>query len=161
MSKNRFLYIVKSSFKWNERKIDLRDLKRVLSKWQVELNGIAWNSLYFCNHDQPRIISRIGNDSPEYREISAKMIATCLHMMQGTPYVYQGEEIGMTNVKYDSIDDYNCCYTKGDYHSMIQKGISPKEALKTLAPKSRDNARTPYQWDDSKNAGFSIDTPWI
>ncbi len=149
-------------FKWNERKIDLRDLKRVLSKWQVELNGIAWNSLYFCNHDQPRIISRIGNDSPEYREISAKMIATCLHMMQGTPYVYQGEEIGMINVPFETIDDFRDIESINAYHEFVDTGmIKEEDMLRFLRYKSRDNARTPMQWDDSKNAGFSDGNPWI
>lgn len=149
-------------FKWNEKKIDLRDLKRVLSKWQVELNGIAWNSLYFCNHDQPRIISRIGNDSKEYREVSAKMIATCLHMMQGTPYVYQGEEIGMINVPFETIDDFRDIESINAYHEFVDAGIIEKDdMMRYLRYKSRDNARTPMQWDDSKNAGFSDGEPWI
>lgn len=149
-------------FKWNEKKIDLRDLKRVLSRWQVELNGIAWNSLYFCNHDQPRIISRIGNDSPQYREISAKMIATCLHMMQGTPYVYQGEEIGMINVPFQTIDDFRDIESINAYHEFVDTGIIKEEdMMRYLRYKSRDNARTPMQWDDSKNAGFSEAEPWI
>lgn len=149
-------------FKWNDRKIDLRDLKCVLSKWQVELNGIAWNSLYFCNHDQPRIVSRIGNDSPQYRELSAKMIATCLHMMQGTPYVYQGEEIGMVNVPFRTIDDFRDIESINAYHEFVDTGkISEEDMLYYLRYKSRDNARTPMQWDDSKNAGFSEAEPWI
>ena len=149
-------------FKWNDRKIDLRDLKRVLSKWQVELNGIAWNSLYFCNHDQPRIISRIGNDSPQYRELSAKMIATCLHMMQGTPYVYQGEEIGMVNVPFQTINDFRDIESINAYHEFVDTGmIKEEDMLHFLRYKSRDNARTPMQWDDSKNAGFSEAEPWI
>ena len=149
-------------FKWNEKKIDLRDLKRVLSRWQIELNGIAWNSLYFCNHDQPRIISRIGNDSSEYRELSAKMIATCLHMMQGTPYVYQGEEIGMVNVPFQTIDDFRDIESINAYHEFVDTGIiEADDMMRYLRYKSRDNARTPMQWDDSKNAGFSDGEPWI
>jgi len=137
-----------------------KHFRDVQTNWADVIAKGGWAVQYMSNHDSARQVSCYG-DAVSFRTRSAKALAALIHTTPGTPFVYQGEEIGMTNVKYDSIDDYNCCYTKGDYHSMIQKGISPKEALKTLAPKSRDNARTPYQWDDSKNAGFSIGTPWI
>ena len=134
--------------------------RKVEKNWaEVKAKG-GWTVQYMSNHDSARQVSCYG-DAKDYRVESAKLLATLLHTTPGTPFVYQGEEIGMTNVKYDSIDDYNCCYTKGDYHSMMEKGVSPKEAIDILAPRSRDNARTPYQWDDSINAGFSVGTPWI
>lgn len=150
------------SFKWNERKIKLTELKQVLSKWQTQLDGKAWNSLYWCNHDQPRMLSRLGNDSKEYRELSAKMLATCLHMMQGTPYVYQGEELGMTNYPFTSLDEFRDIESINAYHELTEKGIIEKEDMfRFISYKGRDNSRTPLQWDDSKNAGFTTGTPWI
>jgi len=134
--------------------------RNVQTKWANVFSKGGWTVQYMSNHDSARQVSCYG-DAENYREASAMLLATLLHTTPGTPFVYQGEEIGMVNVTYDSIDDYNCCYTKGDYHSMMQKGISPKEALKTLAPKSRDNARTPYQWDDTANAGFTSGKPWL
>lgn len=150
------------TFKWNEQKICLTDLKATLSKWQNELYGKAWNSLYWCNHDQPRIVSRLGNDSDKYREISAKMLATCLHMMQGTPYIYQGEELGMTNVPFQSLDDFRDIESINAYHEYTQSGqIAPEDMMHYLHYKSRDNARTPMQWNNTANAGFTTGTPWI
>lgn len=150
------------TFKWNEQKICLTNLKATLSKWQNELYGKAWNSLYWCNHDQPRIVSRLGNDSDKYREISAKMLATCLHMMQGTPYIYQGEELGMTNVPFQSLDDFRDIESINAYHEYTQSGqIAPEDMMRYLHYKSRDNARTPMQWNNTANAGFTTGTPWI
>lgn len=150
------------SFKWNHRKIKLSELKAVMSKWQTQLNGAAWNSLYWCNHDQPRMLSRMGNDSPAYREVSAKMLATCLHMMQGTPYIYQGEELGMTNYPFTALDEFRDIESINAYHELTEKGIlSPEEMFDYISYKGRDNARTPMQWDDSKQAGFTTGTPWI
>lgn len=150
------------TFKWNERKIRLTELKQVLSKWQTELEGKAWNSLYWCNHDQPRMLSRLGNDSPEYREISAKLLATCLHMMQGTPYVFQGEELGMTNYPFTSLDEFRDIESINAYNELTEKGVVSKEDMfRFISYKGRDNARTPIQWDDSENAGFTTGTPWI
>ena len=150
------------TFKWNDQKIDLRELKQTLSKWQNELYGKAWNSLYWCNHDQPRIVSRLGNDSDAYRETSAKMLATCLHMMQGTPYIYQGEELGMTNAPFPSLQDFRDIESINAYHEYTENGlVAPDDMMRYLRYKSRDNARTPMQWDDSANAGFSTGTPWI
>lgn len=150
------------SFKWNDRKIKLTELKQVLSKWQTQLEGKAWNSLYWCNHDQPRMLSRLGNDSAEYREASAKMLATCLHMMQGTPYVYQGEELGMTNYPFRSLNEFRDIESINAYHELTEKGVIGKEDMfRYISYKGRDNARTPVQWDDSDNAGFTTGTPWI
>ena len=151
------------TFKWNARKINLKELKQVLSKWQTELAGTAWNSLFWDNHDQPRIVSRLGDDSTrEYREASAKMLALCLHMMQGTPYVYQGEELGMTNVPFETLEDFRDIESINAYHELTESGqVSPEDMMRFLRYKSRDNARTPMQWDDSENAGFTTGTPWI
>lgn len=150
------------TFKWNEQKIRLTDLKATLSKWQNELYEKAWNSLYWCNHDQPRIISRLGNDCDKYREISAKMLATCLHMMQGTPYIYQGEELGMTNVPFQSLDDFRDIESINAYHEYTKSGqIAPEDMMRYLCYKSRDNSRTPMQWNNTPNAGFTTGTPWI
>ncbi len=150
------------TFKWNDRKIDLVELKQTLSKWQTQLHEKAWNSLYWCNHDQPRILSRLGNDGDAYREISAKMLATCLHMMQGTPYIYQGEELGMTNVPFSSLEDFRDIESINAYHEYVERGrITPEDMMRYLCCKSRDNARTPMQWNDEKNAGFTKGAPWI
>lgn len=151
------------SFKWNDKKIDLVELKKVLTKWQVSLMGKAWNSLYWCNHDQPRMISRLGDDSDACRELSAKMLATCLHMMQGTPYVYQGEELGMTNVPFESLEDFRDIESINAYHELVEQDhvLDGDTMLRYLRYKSRDNARTPVQWDDTENAGFTTGTPWI
>lgn len=149
-------------FKWSTKPIPLVPLKENLTKWQLGLDEVAWNSLYFCNHDQPRIVSRLGDDSDEFREVSAKCIATCLHMMQGTPYVYQGEELGMTNTVFKSVDDFRDLESINAYKELIESGLYTKEDMfPKIAHKSRDNARTPMQWDASENAGFTAGTPWI
>ena len=149
-------------FKWSTKHIPLVPLKENLTKWQLGLDEVAWNSLYFCNHDQPRIVSRLGDDSDEFREVSAKCIATCLHMMQGTPYVYQGEELGMTNTVFKSVDDFRDLESINAYRELIESGLYTKEDMfPKIAHKSRDNARTPMQWDASENAGFTTGTPWI
>lgn len=149
-------------FKWSTKHIPLVPLKENLTKWQLGLDEVAWNSLYFCNHDQPRIVSRLGDDSDEFREVSAKCIATCLHMMQGTPYVYQGEELGMTNTVFNSVDDFRDLESINAYKELIESGLYTKEDMfPKIAHKSRDNARTPMQWDASENAGFTTGTPWI
>ena len=149
-------------FKWSTKHIPLVPLKENLTKWQLGLDEVAWNSLYFCNHDQPRIVSRLGDDSDEFREVSAKCIATCLHMMQGTPYVYQGEELGMTNTVFNSVDDFRDLESINAYRELIESGLYTKEDMfPKIAHKSRDNARTPMQWDASENAGFTTGTPWI
>ena len=148
--------------KWTDRKCRLTELKEVLSRWQTGLYGRAWNSLFWCNHDQPRVVSRFGNDSPEYREVSAKMLAVCLHMMQGTPYIYQGEELGMTNVPFKGIADFRDLDSINAFWELTGKGIfKEEEMLRFLRYKSRDNARTPMQWDASPNAGFTEGEPWI
>lgn len=151
------------SNKWTKKKMDLRDMKSVLTKWQKGLEDIAWNSLFWENHDQPRSVSRFGNDSPEYREISAKMLATCLHMMQGTPYVYQGEELGMTNAPFASVDQFRDLDSINAYRELVeeQNVFTAEEMMSFLRYKSRDNARTPFQWDDSENGGFTTGEPWI
>ena len=147
--------------KWDFKALDLLDLKRVMTRWQKDLAGKGWNSLYLSNHDQPRALSRFGDDG-QYRVESAKMLATFLHMLQGTPYVYQGEEIGMTNVKFESIGDYRDIETLNMYKEYVEdRGIDPKVVLPMIHAKSRDNARTPMQWDDSGHAGFTTGTPWI
>ena len=148
--------------KWGLKPLNLVKLKEIMTKWQVGLEGKAWNSLFWCNHDQPRMVSRWGNDR-EYREISAKMLATCLHMMQGTPYVYQGEELAMTNMPFQDLSEFRDLDSINGYHEMVEvkKLMTSEEMLTSLRKKSRDNSRTPMQWDDSTNAGFSTGTPWI
>ena len=148
--------------KWTTRKMDLRDLKEILTRWQKGLQDIAWNSLYWENHDQPRSVSRFGNDSDEYREISAKMLATCIHMMQGTPYVYQGEELGMTNCPFNTLDNFRDLESINAFHELTEQGkMTEEDMMAAIGYKGRDNARTPMQWDDSAYAGFSTATPWI
>jgi oligo-1,6-glucosidase len=139
----------------------LLDLKQVMTHWQKDLQNQGWNSIYLTNHDQPRAVSRFGNDG-EYRDVSAKMLATFTHMLQGTPYVYQGEEIGMTNVAFNTISDYRDIQTLNIYRELVEeKGLAPETVLSIIHAKSRDNARTPMQWDDQENAGFSSGNPWI
>lgn len=150
------------SGKWTTRKMDLRDLKNILTRWQKGLQDIAWNSLYWENHDQPRSVSRFGNDSDEYREISAKMLATCIHMMQGTPYVYQGEELGMTNCPFNTLDNFRDLESINAFHELTEQGkMTEEDMMAAIGYKGRDNARTPMQWDDSAYAGFSTANPWI
>ena len=145
--------------KWDLAPIDFIRLKEVLSKWQIELENDGWNSLFWNNHDLPRIVSRWGDDK-EYREESAKMLATIIHGMKGTPYIYQGEELGMTNVQYD-ISDYKDIETLNLYKERIDAGYSKDEIMESIFAKGRDNARTPMQWDTSEYAGFSKKEPWI
>ena len=151
--------------KWSYAPYKLTELKSILNDWQTTLEGNAWGSLYWNNHDQPRVVSRFGNDSDEFRILSAKQLATTLHFMQGTPYIYQGEEIGMTNVKFDSIEDYRDGDSIRFYEDMHvdHKRLSHEEAMQAIYIKGRDNARTPVQWDASANAGFSPEgvTTWI
>ena len=147
--------------KWTRRRVDLLDLKAVTTRWQKDLAGQGWNSLYLGNHDQPRSVSRFGDDG-RFRVESAKLLATFLHMLQGTPYVYQGDEIGMTNVSFPSIDDYRDIETLNMYRAAVDgRGADPQAVLEVIHAKSRDNARTPMQWDDSPNAGFSSGAPWL
>ena len=148
--------------KWTTAKFNFRDFKKTMIKWQEELQGKAWNSLFLGNHDQPRSVSRFGNDNPAYREISAKMLATCLHMMQGTPYVYQGEELGMTNAYFDKLEDYRDIESINFFTELTEAGImTPEYMMKCLMLRSRDNARTPMQWNDSAQGGFTSGEPWI
>lgn len=148
--------------KWDGHKMPLPVWKKILSRWQTGLEGKAWNSLFLSNHDQPRSVSWFGNDSEQYREISAKMLGTCLHMMQGTPYVYQGEELGMCNAYFDQLEDYRDIESLNAYKELTETcGVSHEEMMGYLKRISRDNARTPMQWDDSANAGFTTGTPWI
>ncbi|MDO5336138.1 MAG: alpha-glucosidase [Eubacteriales bacterium] len=148
--------------KWTTSRYDFMELKKILSKWQRELHGSAWNSIFWGNHDQPRAVSRFGNDAPEYREISAKMLATCLLSLQGTPYIYQGDELGMSNPRFENITDYRDIESLHAFQEYTEaKLISEEEMLECLKLRSRDNARTPMQWDDSANAGFTSGTPWI
>ncbi|MCS8586269.1 glycoside hydrolase family 13 protein [Leuconostoc mesenteroides] len=149
--------------KWSDERFKLVDLKRILSRWQNELYGKAWNSLYWNNHDRPRVVSRFGNDSDEYRVLSAKMLAATLHFMQGTPYIYQGEEIGMTNIDLPSIKDYRDIDTLNAYDDLVvqQRRVTADKMMSYVHHSSRDNARTPMQWDNTKNAGFTESHPWL
>ena len=148
--------------KWTTRKMDLRNLKKILTRWQKGLQDIAWNSLYWENHDQPRSVSRFGNDSDEYREISAKMLATCIHMMQGTPYVYQGEELGMTNCPFNTLDNFRDLESINAFHELTEQGkMTEEDMMAAIGYKGRDNARNTMQWNDSAYAGFSTANPWI
>ena len=148
--------------KWTNKKVPLRELKDTLNKWQIEFEGKAWNSLYLDNHDQPRAVSRFGNDSPMFRVVSAKMLATCLHMMKGTPYVFQGEELGMTNAYYDNLEDYRDIETINAFHELTENGlVTEEEMMECIKNIGRDNARTPMQWNKSPNAGFTTGIPWL
>ena len=146
--------------KWDLRPLPFIELKQCLARWQTELYQTGWNSLFWDNHDLPRIVSRWGDDGT-YRNESAKMLAAVLHGMQGTPYIYQGEELGMTNVTFESIGDYRDIETVNLYHERLEKGYEEADIMKSIHAKSRDNARTPMQWDDSAHAGFTSGTPWI
>ncbi|MEH7248869.1 alpha,alpha-phosphotrehalase [Neobacillus niacini] len=147
--------------KWTKADFDFKALKNILSKWQIEMNkGGGWNALFWCNHDQPRAISRFGNDQ-QFHNQSGKMLATTLHMMQGTPYIYQGEEFGMTNPKFDKIEDYRDVESLNIYEIKKKEGLSDKEIIDILKQKSRDNSRTPIQWNTHEHAGFTSGTPWI
>ncbi len=149
--------------KWSDRRIPLLELKRSFSNWQRKLYGKAWNSLYWCNHDQPRVVSRLGNDTDETLwNKSAKMLATCLHFMQGTPYVYQGEELGMTNYPFSDIRDFRDVESINAYHEYTEiLHVDSDKMISYLRNKSRDNARTPMQWDETDEAGFTTGVPWM
>ncbi|WP_034761689.1 glycoside hydrolase family 13 protein [Rossellomorea vietnamensis] len=147
--------------KWDVKDWSLADLKQVMTKWQKDLEGKGWNSLYLNNHDQPRMVSRFGDDK-EYRVESAKMLATFLHMLQGTPYIYQGKELGMTNVAFDSLEEYNDIEIHNMYREKVTEGGEDHNTImEAIYRKGRDNARTPMQWDDSEHAGFTTGTPWL
>lgn len=147
--------------KWKLKPRDLVEFKQVTTRWQKGLEGRGWNSIYLGNHDQPRLVSRFGDDR-RYRVESAKMLATFMHMLQGTPYIYQGDEIGMTNVAFDSIDEYRDVETLNVFREFTTKrGMTPQAALALIHARGRDNARTPVQWDASANAGFTTGAPWI
>ena len=148
--------------KWTDKKMPLTDLKKVFLKWDKGMDGIGWNTLFWSNHDQPRAVSRFGNDGEKYRELSAKMLGTCLHMMRGTPYVYQGEELGMTNAGFTELSQYRDLESLNAYDTYVGNGsLSHEEMMRYLNHISRDNARTPMQWDDTANSGFTTGTPWI
>ena len=149
--------------KWTVNPPRLTYVRGILNKWQTELEGKAWGSLYWDNHDQPRAVSRFGNDSKEWRELSAKMLATVLHMQKGTPYIYQGEEFGMTNMHFESIDDCRDIEEINAYQQYVtdHKLVDAETMLRCFDTIARDNARTPVQWDASPNAGFTTGTPWI
>ncbi|MBE7127281.1 alpha,alpha-phosphotrehalase [Bacillus mycoides] len=147
--------------KWTKADFDFIKLKEIMSNWQIEMQkGGGWNALFWCNHDQPRIVSRFGDDE-KYRNESAKMLATAMHMLQGTPYIYQGEEIGMTNPKFESIEQYRDVESLNIYDIKLEEGLSKKEIIGILKQKSRDNSRTPMQWNEEANSGFTTSTPWI
>ncbi|WP_068614126.1 glycoside hydrolase family 13 protein [Paenibacillus tuaregi] len=148
--------------KWEVTPWTLADFKRVMTKWQTALQGNGWNSLYLNNHDQPRMISRFGNDSnPQLHNVSGKMLATLLHTLQGTPYIYQGEELGMTNVRFESIEDYKDIEILNMHKEYIAAGKDEKSIMESIYSKGRDNARTPMQWNGGPQAGFTTGTPWI
>ncbi|MDZ4632824.1 alpha,alpha-phosphotrehalase [Bacillus cereus] len=147
--------------KWTKADFDFIKLKEIMSSWQIEMQkGGGWNALFWCNHDQPRIVSRFGDDG-KYRNESAKMLATAMHMLQGTPYIYQGEEIGMTNPKFESIEQYRDVESLNIYDIKLKEGLSKEEIIGILKQKSRDNSRTPMQWNEEMNSGFTTSTPWI
>ena len=147
--------------KWKLMEPDLKELKRLFMEWQEGMEkGNGWNAVFWCNHDQPRAISRFGDDAGYWKE-SGKMLATVIHMFRGTPYVYQGEELGMTNPRYENISQYRDVESTNYYRILTEQGCSKEEALQVLAARSRDNGRTPMQWDGSPNAGFTQTEPWI
>ena len=151
----------KDGNKWELMEPDYMELKVIFEKWQMGMQrGNAWNALFWCNHDQPRIVSRFGNEG-EYWKESAKMLAGMIHLMRGTPYIYQGEEIGMTNPHYTSIEQYADVESRNYYESLLNEGKTKEEALEILAARSRDNSRTPMQWTDERYCGFSDTKPWI
>ncbi|MEM1503163.1 alpha,alpha-phosphotrehalase [Domibacillus sp. 8LH] len=147
--------------KWTAAPFDFLWLKGIMSDWQQEMDkGGGWNALFWCNHDQPRIVSRYGNDG-EYRVKSAKMLANAIHFMKGTPYIYQGEEIGMTNPHFERIEQYRDVESLNMYNEMHAQGMAEEDIMTIIKQKSRDNSRTPVQWNSGKNAGFTSGTPWI
>ena len=151
----------KNGDKWALMEPDRMALKKLFEKWQTGMQeGHGWNALFWCNHDQPRTVSRFG-DEEKYWKKSAKMLAAAIHLMRGTPYIYQGEELGMTNAHYTSISQYRDVESLNYYKILLKQGKTEKEALEILAARSRDNGRTPVQWSDGKNAGFTEGTPWL
>ncbi|MFM4808989.1 alpha,alpha-phosphotrehalase [Aeromonas hydrophila] len=146
--------------KWTKAPFDFLELKRIFNHWQSGMHGKGWSALFWCNHDQPRIVSRFG-DEDEHRVVAAKMLACTLHGLQGTPYIYQGEEIGMTNPGYQRIDDYQDVESRNIFAIKQAEGMSEAEILAILGAKSRDNSRTPMQWSAAPNAGFTSGTPWL
>jgi oligo-1,6-glucosidase len=149
------------AYKWDLRQLDLLRLKASLGRWQQALADVGWNSLYWNNHDQPRAVSRFGSDAPEHRVAAAKLLASVLHLHRGTPYVYQGEELGMTNAPFTAITDFRDIESINYHTTAVASGLPPDEVLAALRTMSRDNARTPVQWDASANAGFTTGTPWL
>lgn len=148
--------------KWNNQRVNLPALKAVFARWQEGLRDASWNCLFWSNHDQPRAVSKFGNDAPQWRVLSAKMLCTCMYLMQGTPYIYQGEELGMTNAGFTMLEDYRDIETLNAYNDLVSNGkLTPEVMLHYLSLSSRDNARTPMQWDSSSNSGFTEGTPWI
>ncbi|RKF13216.1 alpha-glucosidase [Alginatibacterium sediminis] len=150
----------KGGDKWQPIELDLKAFKQVMTRWQTELSDQGWNSLFWNNHDLPRAVSKYGDDG-EYRVKSAKMLATALHLLKGTPYIYQGEELGMTNVAFDSIDDYRDIETLNLYAERVAQGVDPKAMLAAIHENSRDNARTPMHWNNQIHAGFTTGQPWL
>ncbi|MEY8387871.1 alpha,alpha-phosphotrehalase [Oscillospiraceae bacterium 38-13] len=151
----------KDGNKWELQPPDLAKLKELLASWQLEMQRAGgWNAVFWCNHDQPRAVSRFGDDGRYWKE-SAKMLATCIHLLRGTPYIFQGEELGMTNAGYTSIEQYRDVESLNYYQIMLQSGKTEEEALEVLRQRSRDNGRTPMQWDGGANGGFTSGTPWI
>jgi oligo-1,6-glucosidase len=147
---------------WRLVPLRLTQLKAIFGRWQAGLADAGWNSLYWNNHDQPRVVSRYGDDGPAHRAASAKMLGTVLHLHRGTPYVYQGEELGMTNYPFGGIGEFRDIEALGQYRQAVElEGRTPEEVLAVLRARGRDNARTPMQWDDSRNGGFSAGTPWL
>ena len=147
--------------KWDSQPLRLVDLKASLGRWQAGLAAVGWNSLYWNNHDQPRAVSRFGDDSPEHRVRSAKLLGTVLHLHRGTPYVYQGEELGLTNAGFGGIEDYRDIESLNYYAEATAAGEPPEQVLAALRVMSRDNARTPMPWDGSPHGGFTTGTPWL
>lgn len=148
--------------KWTDQKMPLQELKQILTKWQKGLSGNAWNSLYWDNHDQPRAVSRFGDGREQYRELSAKMLGTCLHMLQGTPYIYQGEELGMTNCPFDNLKELRDIESIQSFRQWTESGrVSGEQFWRFIHFMGRDNARTPMQWNDKEQAGFTGGVPWI
>lgn len=147
--------------KWTDAPMDFQKLKDILTHWQVGMaEGGGWNAVFWCNHDQPRVVSRFGDDG-EYRVESAKMLATAVHLLQGTPYIYQGEEFGMTNPHFTSIEQYKDVESLNAHRELLEKGVPEEEVMAILDRKSRDNSRTPVQWNDAPHAGFTTGEPWI
>jgi oligo-1,6-glucosidase len=147
--------------KWDVRPLRLRDLKASFGRWQAGLADVGWNSLYWDNHDQPRAVSRYGDDSPRFRRDSATCLATLLHLHRGTPYVYQGQEIGMANYPFATVDDFRDLESVNHFGTAMVAGQDPTAVLAAMRRMSRDNARTPVQWDDTEHAGFTLGTPWL